>query len=101
PLMTVAQCSYGLYVVHLAVAFALIRYVHHTWWTMPVAGSFVFANIVFVVFAGGASLFVGFASWALLEKRFLPPKRYRPDGAAPAVDPPLRAVSAGSPSLPL
>jgi len=101
PLMTVAQCSYGLYVVHLAVAFALIRYVHHTWWTMPVAGSFVFANIVFVVLAGGTSLLVALASWHLLEKRFLALKRYVPYGAAPALDPPLRAVSAGSPSLPL
>ena len=94
PLMTVAKCSYGLYVVHLTVAFVLIPYVHHTWWTYPVAGSFVFANIGFLLLAGGASLLLSLASWHLLEKRFIALKRYVPYGTAPANDPPLRAVRA-------
>ena len=99
--MMVAKCSYGLYVVHLAVAFLLIPYVHHSWWTNPLAGSFVFANIGFLLLAGGASLLLSLASWHLLEKRFIALKRYVPYGTARASDPPLRAVSAGAPSSPL
>jgi peptidoglycan/LPS O-acetylase OafA/YrhL len=80
PLRTVATLSYGLYVVHLAVAFALIRYVAHTWWTKPVGGSLVFANLGFTLLAGAASLCVAWMSWHLLEKRCIALKRYVPYG---------------------
>lgn len=84
PLKTVATYSYGLYVVHLVVAFALIPYVGHTWWTNPVGGSLVFANLGFTLLASGASLFLAWASWHLLEKRAIALKRYVPYGAPPA-----------------
>jgi peptidoglycan/LPS O-acetylase OafA/YrhL len=84
PLMTAAKFSYGLYVVHIAVGFALIPRVAHTWWTKPVNGSFVFANLGFLLLAGGTSLAVAWASWHLLEKRALGLKRYVPYGTAPS-----------------
>jgi peptidoglycan/LPS O-acetylase OafA/YrhL len=94
PLMTVAKYSYGLYVVHLVAAFALIPWVAHTWWTNPVYGSFIFANLGFVVLAGGMSLVLAWTSWHLLEKRAIALKRYVPYGTAPAREPPRRAVTA-------
>jgi peptidoglycan/LPS O-acetylase OafA/YrhL len=84
PLMTVATYSYGLYLLHLAAAFALIPYVAHSWWTNPVRGSLVFANLGFLLLAGGLSLVLASASWYLLEKRAIALKRYVPYGTAPA-----------------
>jgi peptidoglycan/LPS O-acetylase OafA/YrhL len=94
PLMTAAKFSYGLYVVHPSIAFALIPLVAHTWWTRPVLGSFVFANLGFLALAGGASVVVAWASWHLLEKRALALKRFFPYGTAPTSQPredPMRA----------
>lgn len=84
PLMTVATYSYGLYVWHLAAAFALIPYVAHTWWTKPVRGSLVFANLGFLLLASGLSLVLASGTWHLFEKRAMALKRYVPYGTAPA-----------------
>src|SRR4029077_4052033 len=48
PLVTAAKFSYGLYMVHIAVAFVLIPRVAGAWWTRPVDGSFCLANLGFV-----------------------------------------------------
>jgi peptidoglycan/LPS O-acetylase OafA/YrhL len=84
PLRIVATYSYGLYVVHLVAAMALVHYVAHSWWTKPVYGSFVFANLGFTMLAGVASLCLAWTSWHLLEKRAIALKRYVPYSAAPA-----------------
>lgn len=83
PLLTAGKFSYGLYVVHLAVAFVLLPRVHHAWWTRPVAGSLIFANVGFLALAGAGSLGIAWASWYLLEKPALALKRYVPYGTAP------------------
>lgn len=83
PLVYAGKFSYGLYVVHLAVAFAFIPRVVNTWWTKPVWGSFVFTNLLFLALAGGVSWVIAWASWHLLEKRALALKRYVPYGHRP------------------
>ena len=103
PLMIAAKFSYGLYVVHLAVAFALIPLVAHAWWTRPVLGSFVFANLGFLALAGGISVVLSWASWHLLEKRALALKRFVPYGTAPASQPredPDAGACVARPSVP-
>ncbi len=82
PLVTAGKLSYGLYIVHLAVAFALIPCVFGAWWTKPVYGSYFFANLGFLVLAGAASLALAWVCWHLLEKRALALKRYVPYGTA-------------------
>ena len=82
PLVTAAKFSYGLYVVHLGVAFVLIPRVVGAWWTKPVDGSLFFANLGFLALAGTASLAIAWVSWHLLEKRALALKRYFPYGTA-------------------
>ena len=86
PLVTAGKYSYGLYMVHLAVAFALMPHVVGTWWMKPVYGSFFFANLGFLTLAGTLSLAVAWVSWHLIEKRALALKRYVPYGAGEARD---------------
>jgi peptidoglycan/LPS O-acetylase OafA/YrhL len=86
PLVTAAKFSYGLYLVHLAVAFALIPRVLGAWWTKPVDGSFFFANLGFLALVGTASLAIAWVSWHLLEKRAIALKRYVPYGTAKSCD---------------
>jgi peptidoglycan/LPS O-acetylase OafA/YrhL len=86
PLVKAGKFSYGLYIVHLAVAFALIPRVVGAWWTKPVYGSFFFANLGFLALAGTASLAIAWLSWHLIEKRALALKRYVPYGTAKSRD---------------
>jgi len=83
PLLAAGKFSYGLYVVHLAVAAVVIPRVVHAWWTRPVAGSVILANLGFLALAGAGSLAIAWASWHLLEKPALALKRYVPYGRAP------------------
>jgi peptidoglycan/LPS O-acetylase OafA/YrhL len=86
PLVAAGKFSYGLYVVHLAVGFALISRVLGAWWTKPVDGSFFFANLGFLALVGTVSLALAWLSWHLIEKRAIALKRYVPYGTAKSRD---------------
>ena len=86
PLVAAGKFSYGLYIVHLAVAFALLPLVLGAWWTRPVYGSFFFANLGFLALVCTGSLAIAWVSWHLLEKRAIALKRYVPYGTAKSRD---------------
>jgi peptidoglycan/LPS O-acetylase OafA/YrhL len=72
--------SYALYVVHLVVAFRVMRDMGGQWWRQPVAGSYVVTNVIFSASATVASLAIAWLCWHLLERPILGLKRYFPYG---------------------
>jgi peptidoglycan/LPS O-acetylase OafA/YrhL len=77
-LRTFGKYSYALYVVHLAVAFQLIRFVGERQWVQPVAGSYLVTNVIFSALATAVSLAIAWVSWHVLENPILGLKRYFP-----------------------
>ena len=64
----------------------LLPLVVGAWWTRPVYGSFLFANLGFLALVCTGSLAIAWVSWHLLEKRAIALKRYVPYGTAKSRD---------------
>ncbi len=87
--------AYGLYVVHVLIAFELAPRFISRGWMRPAFGSQIPMNIIFGVFGIGVSVAIAFVSWHLFEKQFLKLKRFVPYDAhrlprAAATPPPPR-----------
>jgi peptidoglycan/LPS O-acetylase OafA/YrhL len=75
PLVWAGKRSYGIYVFHMPIISAFQR------WRVHGVGNFLLVTVGSVV----ATLAVAWASYALVESRFLSPSRAAPEGAAAAV----------------
>lgn len=76
PLVVLGRYSYALYLFHLPVRGAIRDVLLARGWPLTVGGSYLPAQLAFYAVATGATLALAWASWHLLEKRFLALRRF-------------------------
>jgi peptidoglycan/LPS O-acetylase OafA/YrhL len=84
PLVALGRYSYALYLFHLPVRAAIRDALLARGWPLTVAGSYLPAQLAFYAVATAATLALAWASWHLLEKRFLALRRFAGGAPLPA-----------------
>jgi peptidoglycan/LPS O-acetylase OafA/YrhL len=109
PLTWMGRYAYGLYVVHVLVAFFLAERIINVRWMRDIylrefAGLEAPANLATTVTGIAISCAIAWASWHLYENQFLKLKRYvpygRPAAARRPAEPPASATEQPTMSLP-
>ena len=96
PLVVLGRYSYALYLFHLPVRAAVRDTLFARGWPLTAGGSYLPAQLAFYAVSTGAALALAWASWHLLEKRFLALRRFV--GAEPL---PARGAAGEAPAATL
>jgi peptidoglycan/LPS O-acetylase OafA/YrhL len=89
PLVALGRYSYALYLFHLPVRAVIRDALLARGWPLTVGGSYLLAQLAFYAVSTAATLALAWASWHLLEKRFLALRRF-----VGGETPPARAAEA-------
>jgi peptidoglycan/LPS O-acetylase OafA/YrhL len=84
PLAALGRYSYALYLFHLPVRAVIRDLLLARGWPLTVGGSYLPAQLAFYAVSTAATLALAWASWHLLEKRFLALRRFVGGDATPA-----------------